>query len=135
MAAIKNSEEAFNLFREKFGLDADGDMHAVGLFAYSLVEKDRIDWMEHFRRTHSSEPTEHQIAEWYSAKPESYFDQVSRFGLHTTGHPVCSIRHIRFFVYRLDQKANWLSLTYRCILAEPSPKSGTKCLWLHSRKW
>jgi hypothetical protein len=79
MAAIKSSEEAFNLFKEKFGLDPDGDMHAVGLFAYSLVEKDRIDWMEHFRTTHSSEPTEHQIAEWYSAKPESYFDQVSRF--------------------------------------------------------
>jgi hypothetical protein len=79
MAALKSSEEVFNLFKEKFGLDPDGDMHAVGLFAFSLVEKDRIEWMAHFRKIHGSEPNEKQIAEWYQAKPDAYFDQIRKF--------------------------------------------------------
>jgi hypothetical protein len=39
MPAIETSEQVFLLFKEKFGLDGDGDMHAVGLFAFGLVEK------------------------------------------------------------------------------------------------
>ena len=57
MAVIKSSEDVFSLFKEKFGVDGDGDMDAVGLFAYSLVEKERFEWMEYCRRIHGSEPT------------------------------------------------------------------------------
>ena len=78
MPALKSSEEVFKLFKEKYGLDADGDMDAVGLFAYSLVEKDRMDWIEHFRDTHGSEPSEDQIKEWFLNKPAAYFEQIGQ---------------------------------------------------------
>src|SRR5882672_9737983 len=78
MAAIRSSEDVFLSFKEKFGLDGDGDMNAVGLFAFSLVEKDRMEWMAHIRETHGAEPTEHQIAEWYRSKPETYFEEIGK---------------------------------------------------------
>jgi hypothetical protein len=48
-------------------------MHAVGLFAFSLVEKARMEWLAHSRNANNVEPSEHQIAEWYKGKPEEYF--------------------------------------------------------------
>jgi hypothetical protein len=78
MPAIENSEQVFLLFKEKFGLDGDGDMHAVGLFAFSLVEKERMEWLAHCRNTSDVEPTERQIAEWYKGKPEEYFEEIGK---------------------------------------------------------
>ena len=75
---IKSSEDVFSFFKEKFGLDGDGDMHAVGLFAFSLVEKDRMEWMAHSREINGGEPTEHQISEWYKSKPASYFEEIGK---------------------------------------------------------
>src|SRR5712691_5131739 len=79
MAAVRNSEEVFKLFRDQFGVDGDGDMNAVGIFAYGLVEKDRFEWMAHFREVHTAEPTQHQIDEWFSNKPSTYFEQIGKF--------------------------------------------------------
>jgi hypothetical protein len=74
MTPFSSSDEVFRHFREKRGLDADGDTDAIALFAYALVEHDRIDWVDHFRDTHEGhEPALEQTAEWFQAKPESYF--------------------------------------------------------------
>jgi len=74
MTPISSSDDVFRYFREKRGLDGDGDMDAIALFAYALVEHDRIDWIEHFKGIHDGNaPTTEQTLEWFSSKPESYF--------------------------------------------------------------
>jgi hypothetical protein len=78
MAIIDSSEKVLLLFKEKFGLDGDGDMDAVGLFAFSLVEKERMEWMEHIRNVHGQEPTAQQISQWYQDKPDTYFVEIGK---------------------------------------------------------
>jgi hypothetical protein len=49
-------------------------MDAIALFAYAIVEQDRIDWIEHFKNAHEGRmPSAEQAREWFEAKPESYF--------------------------------------------------------------
>jgi hypothetical protein len=55
-------------------VDADGDTDAIALFAYALVEQDRVDWVAHYIANHDNiAPTPDQTVEWYRGKPESYF--------------------------------------------------------------
>jgi len=70
---LKSADEVFHYLRDRRGFDGDGDMDAVALFTYALVEQDRIDWVAHFQSQHDAEPTAAQIAEWFLDKPESYF--------------------------------------------------------------
>jgi hypothetical protein len=76
--ALKNSEDVFILFRDKFGVDGDGDMDAIGLFAFSLVEKEHFEWRRHCREVHGVEPTREQIEDWFRNKPKEYFDQTEK---------------------------------------------------------
>src|SRR5947209_17614879 len=78
MPALKCSEDVFLLFKDKYGLDSDGDIHAVGLFAFSLVEKERMEWLAHVRSDTGTEPTEAQIADWYKSKPDEYFEEIGK---------------------------------------------------------
>lgn len=78
MAVVRSSEEVFLFYKQKYGLDDDGDVHAVALFAFSVVENERMDWMAHAREMRNADPTEHQISEWYASKPQSYFDEIGK---------------------------------------------------------
>src|SRR5580658_893710 len=74
MAAVRGPEEVYNRYIYYFGLDGDGDPNAVALFAFSLVERDKYDWIVHHRSEHNDiPPTSGQIEQWYSMKPDSYF--------------------------------------------------------------
>jgi len=71
---LSSSDEVFHFSRDRRGVDTDGDTDAIALFAYALVEQDRIDWCDHYRINHDGlAPTSDQTAEWYRGKPESYF--------------------------------------------------------------
>jgi hypothetical protein len=71
---VSSSDDAFRHFREKRGVDGDGDMDAIALFSYALVELDRIDWIDHFKNSRDGHaPSAEQTREWFEAKPESYF--------------------------------------------------------------
>lgn len=72
-SAFTSSDEVLRYYAAKFGEDADGDMHAIGLFAYSLVEKDRVEWVEHMVKTTGLTPGHDAIESWFKAKLESYF--------------------------------------------------------------
>jgi hypothetical protein len=74
--ALSSSDDVFRHFLKKRGVDADGDMDAIALFAYALVEKDRIDWVDHFKAMHDGTyPSAGHVIEWFRAKPESYLDE------------------------------------------------------------
>lgn len=75
MTVFKSSEEVFKYFREKYGNDADGDVNAIALFAYSLVEKERFEWKRHYRERHNADPSVQQIQEWFEDQPIEYFDR------------------------------------------------------------
>jgi hypothetical protein len=75
---LTSSDDAFRYFRDRRGVDTDGDTDAIALFAFALVEQDRIDWVEHFRTDHDAGPTTEQVVEWYRGKPESYFRDKER---------------------------------------------------------
>jgi hypothetical protein len=67
-------------YRDRRGLDADGDPDAIALFAFALVENDRLDWVDHYRANHNNvDPSPDQVAEWYRGKPESYFRDKERY--------------------------------------------------------
>jgi hypothetical protein len=68
-----SSDEVFRYLREKYGVDGDGDMNAVALFANALIEKDRIDWAQHMATQNGRDPTADEIAGWYRSKPDTYF--------------------------------------------------------------
>jgi hypothetical protein len=70
---LASADEVFHYLRDRRGFDGDGDMDAVALFTYALVEQDRIDWMAHFQSQHHEAPSAAQVAEWFLSKPESYF--------------------------------------------------------------
>lgn len=79
MAAVRGPEEVYRKFLDRFGLDEDGDPDALALFTFSLVERDRFDWLEHYRHeAGGGNPTEAQIRQWYADKPESYFEDKCR---------------------------------------------------------
>lgn len=93
---ISTSDECYRHFLKIKGLDGDGDPDLVGLFAYALVERERIDWIDH-RETHGlGEPSLEAIREWYGQKPQSFFDEklkqaASRFDLYARGYLVDDI--------------------------------------------
>jgi hypothetical protein len=70
---LASADEVFHYLRDRRGFDGDGDMDAVALFTYALVEQDRIDWMNHFQSQHDATPSAAQVSEWFLGKPESYF--------------------------------------------------------------
>ena len=47
MVTVKSSEDVFLHYKQKYGLDADGDINAVALFAFSMVENDKFNWLSH----------------------------------------------------------------------------------------
>ena len=88
---ISTSDECYRHFLEAKGLDADGDPDLVGLFAFALVERERIGWIDHRIAHDRGEPTGAEIQDWYSQKPDSSFDEklkaaVSRFDLYARGY-------------------------------------------------
>ena len=79
MAALRSPEEVFSRFIDQYGYDDDGDPHALCLFAYALVERDRFDWVQHIKEQNGgSAPTQDDITSWYASKPESYFRDKSQ---------------------------------------------------------
>ncbi|MCY4101396.1 MAG: hypothetical protein OXF46_10835 [Rhodobacteraceae bacterium] len=43
----------------------------IGLLAFSLVEEQRLDWMEHQKKATGSIPSDEEIRKWYAQQPES----------------------------------------------------------------
>jgi hypothetical protein len=78
---LKCSDDVFHYYVEKFGLDGDGDIHAIALFTYALVESARIEFMEYSVNTLNKVPSPKDIEDWYAEKPPAYFDQLSDRGL------------------------------------------------------
>lgn len=82
MPAVKGPEEVYKKYIERFGVDGDGDPDAVALFTFALVERDKFDWMEHYRKENGGAgPTDAQVAQWYADKPDSYFEEKYRQAL------------------------------------------------------
>lgn len=44
---LKSSDDVFRYYVEKFGLDGDGDIHAIALFTYALVESARVEFIDY----------------------------------------------------------------------------------------
>jgi hypothetical protein len=78
---LKNSDDVFQYYVDKFGLDGDGDIHAIALFTYALVESARIDFIKYSVETLKRTPTPQDIEDWYAEKPPTYFDDLSDRGL------------------------------------------------------
>jgi hypothetical protein len=51
-------------------------MDAIALFAYALIEKDRVDWSEHMASISGALPDQGQIEDWFRSKPDSYFSSI-----------------------------------------------------------
>ena len=88
---ISTSDGCYRHFLELQGLDGDGDPDLVGLFAYALVERDRIDWIDHRKANGFDEPSVDEIQAWYRGKPPSFFDEklrgaATRFDLYARGY-------------------------------------------------
>jgi hypothetical protein len=82
MTAVKNPEEVYRKYLDRFGLDGDGDPDALALFTFALVERDKFDWLEHHRCEHGgADPAPHIVEQWYASKPESYFEDKFRQAL------------------------------------------------------
>ena len=75
MVTVKNSEDAFLHFKQKYGLDADGDINAVALFAFSMVENDKFNWLAHLRESQAAAPPPRMVVDWYANKPPVYFEE------------------------------------------------------------
>jgi hypothetical protein len=78
---LKNSDDVFRYYVEKFGLDGDGDIHAIALFTYALVENARIEFTNYSINTLHKTPTPQDIEDWYAQKSPAYFDELSDRGL------------------------------------------------------
>ena len=76
--ASRNAEEVYNRYIAEYGYDGDGDPNAIGLFSYALVERDKYEWISHFRAQNgNSDPTTSDIEHWFLSKPQSYFKEKS----------------------------------------------------------
>jgi hypothetical protein len=64
MVRVKSSEDVFLHYKQKYGLDADGDINAVALFAFSMVENDKFNWLAHLRESQGA-----------ANKPPVYFEE------------------------------------------------------------
>jgi hypothetical protein len=78
---LKTADAVFRYYVDKYGLDGDGDIHAIALFTYALVEKARIDFTEYSINILHKTPTAQDIEDWYAEKPPAYFDELSDRGL------------------------------------------------------
>ncbi len=74
--AFCSSEEVFRHLRDRYEVDSDGNMNAIALFAYALIEKDRVDWSEHMASLTGVPPDHGQIEDWFRSKPDSYFSSI-----------------------------------------------------------
>ncbi len=88
---ILTSDECYRHFLKLNGLDGDGDPDLVGLFAFALVERERLDWIDYREKEGTGEPTTDAIQAWYGQKPPAYFDEklkqaVTRFDLYARGY-------------------------------------------------
>ena len=88
---ISTSDECYRHFLKVKGLDGDGDPDLVGLFAYALVERERIDWIDHREAHGLGAPSLQVIQDWYGQKPQSFFDEklkqaAARFDLYARGY-------------------------------------------------
>jgi hypothetical protein len=82
MTAVRNAEEVYRKYLDRFGYDADGDPHTIALFTFSLVQRDFFDWLEHHRKENrGASPDPIEIEQWYASKPESYFEEKYRLAL------------------------------------------------------
>jgi len=55
----------------------------VALFTCALVEKDKYDWLEHFRSQHDGKsPTPEQVEEWFASKPTFYYQEKYNYSLN-----------------------------------------------------
>lgn len=80
---ISNDEEVYRHYLDCFGLDGDGDPNAIALFTYALVEKDKYEWMSHYRNLNNNAmPSAVEIEKWFINKPESYFDEKSKLAMN-----------------------------------------------------
>ena len=78
MTPFKSSDDVFIYLRDKYGVDGDGDINAIALFTYALIEKDRIDWVEHYTEQQKKSPIWEEICAWYGEKPRSYVVEKER---------------------------------------------------------
>jgi len=65
MKPLSNSNDVYNQLVEI----SDADW-VSGLLAFSIVEEQRIDWMEHQKEATGSLPSDEDIRKWYSQQPE-----------------------------------------------------------------
>lgn len=75
MVTVKSSEDVFLHYKQKYGLDADGDINAVALFAFSMVENDKFNWLAHLRESQGAAPPPRMVVDWYANKPPVYFEE------------------------------------------------------------
>jgi hypothetical protein len=88
---ISTTDDCYRHFLKLKGLDGDGDPDLVGLFGFSLVERERLEWIDHCKQEGMGDPTIEAIQAWYGQKPASYFDEklkqaVTRFDLYARGY-------------------------------------------------
>ena len=88
---LETSDDCYRHFLQLRGFDGDGDPDLIGLFAYALVERDRLDWIDHCAREGMPAPRVEDIRVWFSQKPQSYFEDKlkqaeTRFDLYSRGY-------------------------------------------------
>jgi hypothetical protein len=76
MAALRDPEAVYSHFIEQFGYDGDGEPNAIALFAFALVEREKFDWLCHYRAENAAaDPTPAEMQAWYANKPAPYFKE------------------------------------------------------------
>lgn len=74
------SDDVFQFLVEQRGVDGDGETDLIALFAYALVEQDRIQWASHRRDQGQAIVDTKDVEQWFSDKPEAYFQDKLRRG-------------------------------------------------------
>lgn len=78
---MKCSEDVFTHYKNQFGQDDQKRINALGLFAFSIVMKEHVEWLHHFRKQNGGVgPAASEIEKWFHNKPIEYFDQTARIG-------------------------------------------------------
>jgi hypothetical protein len=81
MMKQSSSDSVFEYLRDEYPIDGDGDVDAIALFSYALVELDRIEWRDHYKQSYQADPTPDKVTEWFESKPPSYFEDRQRYAL------------------------------------------------------
>lgn len=79
MAQILSSEDVYRQLVEESAED-----WIYGLVAFAIIEEQRIEWMQHFKKHHGDQaPTAEDIQNWYEQQPERILFRAKGDAEHT----------------------------------------------------